>query len=594
MKIKLFRKFDKKLAAELRSQRRPITIGIVCTTLASLLYTSVIALTKLATKQVEIITSAHGAQVQQALQLLGIACLVVVGVFGIRYWFVRGQTYFLSLASNRLAADLRIRLFSKLMRMPVSYFNDRRAGAIQSILTNDVNVYQNAVGIIRDSIEGPIKAVGALIWILIIQPYLAIIAFLLIPVMVVIIQRNSRKMKMAQGQVQEDLAHLSATGQEVLQGARVVKAFNAESRMDEQYHGLVEKSFGSQMRAVATLAALRPLVDFIGAIALALVLYIGGYLASLGKLSVADITAMALAMDMINQGFRSLAGVSNTYATVQAASRRIHSEVFDFVETMPDAPDAKTLGSIRGKIEFRDVSFQYPDGTEALKGISFLIEPGTSLALVGRSGAGKSTVADLLLRFYNPTSGTILIDDVDVRSLKADWIRSEIGVVPQQTFLFAGSIDENVRLGNPQATQEDVEEALRLAHATEFTRELAQRESSELGERGVKLSGGQMQRVAIARALIRRPAILLLDEATSALDADSEKAVTEALEEVMQARTTLFIAHRLTTAARADKILYMREGETIEYGSHRELMEKDGEYAALFRVFSSGLLEEGP
>lgn len=593
MRLKIFRKFDPQLASELRSQRKPILIGIACTTIASLLYTSVILLTKLATRQVEIITSAHQASaVHDALRLLGIACLSVIGVFGVRYWFVRGQTYFLSLASNQLAAELRQRLFSKLMRMPVSYFNDRRAGAIQSILTNDVNVYQNAVGIIRDSIEGPIKAIGALVWILIIQPYLAVIAFLLIPIMVLIIQRNSRKMKAAQGQVQDDLAELSATGQEVLQGTRVVKAFNAEERMDEQYKLLVEKSFRSQMRAVSTLAALRPLVDLIGALALATVLYIGGYLASLGKLSVADITAMALAMDMINQGFRSLAGVSNTYSTVQAASSRIHSEVFNVVETMPDRPDAHVMEKLEGRIEFANVSFQYPDGTEALTDVSFVIEPGTSLALVGRSGAGKSTIADLLLRFYKPTSGKILIDGRDVEELKADWIRSQIGVVPQQTFLFAGSIEDNVRLGAPSAGEAEVEQALALAHATDFTNELATRSNSQLGERGVKLSGGQMQRVAIARALIRKPAILLLDEATSALDAASEKAVTEALDEVMHSRTTLFIAHRLTTAARADKILYLREGRVIEYGSHRDLMAKNGEYAALFRVFSGGLLQD--
>ncbi len=222
-----------------------------------------------------------------------------------------------------------------------------------------------------------------------------------------------------------------------------------------------------------------------------------------------------------------------------------------------------------------------------------MLDEGTSLALVGPSGAGKSTIADLLLRFYDPSEGQICFDGVDIKDLDTSWLRNQIGVVPQQTFLFAGTIAENIRMGRHDASLPDVEEAAIAAHVDAFASKLPERYDAYIGEQGNGLSGGEKQRVAIARALVRKPTLLLLDEATSALDATSEKVVTQALEEVMRQRTTLFIAHRLTTAARADRILYLRRGEVIECGPHKELMAKNGEYAALFRVFSNGVLDDG-
>lgn len=597
--IKLFRRLDPRLAADLGKQRRSILIGFACTACSALLYASLAGLVKFATGAIEMLrqsaipdlapAKAELYRTQGHQQLL-LSCSLVVGLFALRYGFTRGQVYFLSEAANRLSADLRRRMFAKLVRLPVSYYNDRRSGAIQSVLTNDVNVYQNAVGIIRDSIEGPIKAIGAFVAILWIQWQLALIAFLLIPGMVFVIQRNSRKIRRAQTDVQVDLAGVSATTLEVLQGTRVVKAFGAEQKVEAEYAAMVDRSFHSQMRAVGLLASLRPMVELMGAIGLAAVFFIAGNLAARGQLMVSEIAAVVLAMDTINQGFRALGNVSNTYASVQAASDRIYREVLD-VEEAHERPGGVVLPNPTGHIEFRDVSFEYPDGTQALRNVSFKIEPGTSLALVGPSGAGKSTIADLMLRFYEPTSGQVLFDGVDVRELDVFWLRKQIGVVPQHTFLFAGSIEENVRLGAPDSTDEELNLALRQAHAEEFVREMGSRDTPTLGERGVKLSGGQMQRVAIARALVRQPAVLLLDEATSALDATSEKIVTEALDEVMKQRTTLFIAHRLTTAARADRILVLSRGEVVETGSHAELVAANGAYAGLFRAFSGGVLD---
>lgn len=498
---------------------------------------------------------------------------------------------YLSEAANRLTADLRMRLYAKLMRLPIGYFNEKRAGSIQSVLTNDVGVYQNAISAVRDAIDGPIKLVAGVATIFIIQWQLALASMIVLPVMVAVIQRNGKRMKLAQAEVQEDLARLNALTQESLQGTRIIKAFGAENSVEASYRDLVEQSFRSQMKAARRVANLKPMVELIGAFALALVVYLCGRLVGAGQLTVAQLGAFIMALDIINQGFKNVASLDNTYKQVQAAADRIYREILDVPEPLADAPDAVELEDPVGRIEFKNVGFVYADGTRALRDVSFVIEPGESLALVGPSGAGKSTVADLLLRFYDPTEGTITFDGVDIRKLRTAWLRAQIGVVPQQTFLFAGSIADNVRLGAPGASEADVIDAIRTAHAEGFVLREELGLDAELGERGVRLSGGEAQRIAIARAVIRRPTVLLLDEATSNLDAESEKAVQEALEEIMRRRTTLFIAHRLTTAARADTILVLRRGEVVEQGSHRQLMGREGPYASMYRAFSAGFIE---
>ena len=665
--MKIFRKFDPRLASELRKQRRTIVLGLICTVVTSLLSAALIPpirfavdavndagsitqqsilspdavgkvakslgttpreLTRalghvengrspgdqlLSDQELQSLSREIGKPPDQvilaidqavdegervhmgprdALQRLGLLSLMLVGMFAIKYGFTRGQFYYMQKAGALIVTDLRLRLFDKLQRLPISYFNEKRSGAIQSVLNNDVGLYQNAVTIIRDSIDGPFKAIAAFIVIITMQWQLALVAIVFIPIMAAIIQRNGRKVKAAQAQVQQDWADLVAMTQEALQGTRVVKAFAAEDRVQGTYERLVDANYRSQMNAVKRLAALRPAVELIGAVALGAVLYISGWLAVYGSLTVGDIAALIYALDVINQGARTIGYANSSYNQVQAAADRIYGQILDVPVQHEDSPEAKVLPNALGRVEFRNVSFVYPDGTHALRNVSFVIEPGSSLALVGPSGAGKSTIADLLLRFYDPTDGQILFDGVDIRELKMSWLRGQIGVVPQHTFLFAGSIADNIRLGNAHATEEEVTEAARAAHAEAFIENMDEKYATELGERGVRLSGGEMQRVAIARAIVRKPKVLLLDEATSSLDAVSEKAVQEALYEIMQERTTLFIAHRLTSAARADKILMLRRGEIVETGSHRELMEANGAYAGMYRAFSSGVLQD--
>lgn len=580
--LKIFRRFDPRLASELKRQRRPIVIGLVC----------VGATAGLTAGSVALLDFAFDALVKHNLDQVGMAALLIVGLFALKYVFTRAHNYFLQLAANRLAADLRQRLFAKLQKLPVVFFNERRSGAIQSVFTNDVNVYQNAIGIIRDSIQGPIKALGAFGMVFFLQWKLGLIALVFLPLMALAIQRNSKKVRSAQSTVQADLAELNAATHETIQGIRIVKAFSAEDRVEASFGGLIDKTLKSQMRSVRRTAAIGPMVELIGAVAVAVVLYMGGLLASRGELEISKLFALIYALDVVNQGMKNLASVSNTYSQVQAAADRIYGEVLDYPEQHEVEQSKKTIERPEGRLEFRNVSFTYPDGTPALLNVSFSIEPGTSLALVGPSGAGKSTIADLVLRFYDPTDGQILFDGIDVRELNASWLRSQIGVVPQQTFLFAGTISENIRLGSPDADEAALREAAKTAHALPFILSAPEGFETALGERGVRLSGGEMQRIAIARAVVRKPTLLLLDEATSNLDAVSEKTVQEALEEVMKGRTTLFIAHRLTTAARADRILMLNKGQVLEQGAHSELMAAGGAYAAMFSAFSKGVLDE--
>jgi len=572
---------DPRISSEIYKHRAIIVKGLLASGVAAALMAATIPFIKLILDSVE----------QRRFENLWWLSLGVIALFGVKYSFTRAQAFYLGKAAARLTSDLRIRMFDKLMRLPLGYFHEKKAGALQSVLTNDVGIYHSAISVVRDSIDGPIKAVTGLVSIFILHWQLSLICCAVLPVMASVIQRNGRKIKAAQHDVQVDLANLNAMTQESLQGVRIVKAFGAEQLMKTRYQQLVETSFLSQVVAIRRTATLRPLVELIGAVALALVVFVCGYFVQNGTLRVSDLAAFIMGLDVINQGFKNIGSLVSTSKQVEAAADRIYSEILDEPEPMADGPDAKELPSSVGRIEFDHVSFAYPDGTLALNDVSFVIEAGQSLALVGPSGAGKSTIADLMQRFFDPTEGTITYDGVDIRDLKSDWLRKQIGVVPQQTFLFAGTIEDNIRMGHAGATAEEISVAAIAAHAEPFIATMPDRYQTELGERGVRLSGGEMQRVAIARAAVRKPRLLILDEATSNLDAVSEKHVQEALEEIMQERTTLVIAHRLSTAARATRILVLRHGEVVEYGSHGELMDLAGAYAAMYRAYSSGVID---
>lgn len=576
------RSFDPRFVALLKKQKRFIVIGLACAFFASLI--------NLATAS--FIEWTINATTEGNRWLLARVCVLVVVLFSIKYFFSRGQTLYLTMAGHRVAADLRKQIFRKLHYLPVSFFNDKKTGALQSIITNDVNVVQSGVPLVRDVVDSPILTFGGLLYLFYFNWQLALATLVAVPPVAIAILLNGRKVRKAQAIVQKSIGDMTAMMQESLSAARTVKSFTAEEREIARFEGHINETLNSNYRVVRLFATLKPLVELLGSIAVAFTLWLGGTLVSNGSMTVGQLMAFIFVVDRVVRGATGLANMNNIYSQVLAATDRIFREVLDVETDVPEDKDAITLPSVKGDIEFSNVSFCYPDGTQALSGVSFKIKSGTCTALVGRSGAGKSTIADLLLRFYDPILGTITLDGVDLRKLNSHWLRQQIGVVPQNTMLFAGTIRENIVFGKPSATDEEVKEASCLAHAEHFIQNSEHGYETLLGERGIRLSGGEAQRIAIARALLVKPAILLLDEATSSLDAINEKLVQEALSEAMHGRTTLMIAHRLSTAARADQIILLNQGKIEEIGSHIELMQQNGAYASMYRAFSSGLLED--
>jgi subfamily B ATP-binding cassette protein MsbA len=573
--------FDRRFLDLLDRQKGTLFLGLVCVLGVALLDLAPAAFIKWA---VDAIADANTYQV-------GMMCLFIIAIYSVKYWFTRGQMFYLSDVAQRVTAGLRTQLFAKLQTLPIAYFNAKRTGAIQSVITNDVNVIQTGVPLVRDVISAPIRAFGGLALILYLNWKLALVSLIAVPPVAYLIMMNSRKVRKAQETVQKSMAEMTANMQESLGAVRVVRAFSAEERTSKSFADAVESTYESNMKVVGRVAQLKPMVEIIGAVAIAVIFYLGGKLVAEKEMTAGSLLSFIYLLDVIKTGATGIGNISNVYSQVLAATDHVYAEVLDVESDMKDDENAIALDNPQGRIAFENVSFTYPDGTPALHDVSFAIEPGTSVALVGRSGAGKSTIADLMLRFYDPSSGAVTFDGNDLRRLDSAWLRRQIGVVPQQTLLFASTIRQNIEFGKPDATEAEVKAAARAAHADEFICATPEGYGTVLGERGVRLSGGEMQRIAIARALLINPKVMLLDEATSALDSVSERIVQAALDEIMSERTALIIAHRLSTAARADQIIVLAGGRIVEKGSHAQLMALNGTYAGMYRAFNAGLFD---
>jgi subfamily B ATP-binding cassette protein MsbA len=567
--------------ALLKEQRGTLILGLVCVLGGALLDLAPAAFIKWA---VDAIADSN-------LYQAGMMAIFIVAMYSIKYFFTRGQMLYLSKAAHRITANLRQQLFAKLQSLPIAYFNATRTGAIQSVITNDVAVVQTGVPLVKDVMSAPVRLVGGVFLLCYLNYRLALIVVAILPLFAWVIIRTARRVKSSQREVQENLSEMTATMQESLNAVRVVRAFSAEERQSARFANDIEATYDSNMRVVNRMATLKPLIEVIGACAIALIMYMGARYVAAGTMTAGDLFSFVYLLDVIKNGATGIGNISSVYSQVTAATDHIYQEVFDVETDVPDDEDALTIENHSGRVVFDNVSFSYPDGTPALHNVSFTIEPGQSVALVGRSGAGKSTIADLLLRFYDPTEGSITFDGVDLRRLDSKWLRRQIGVVPQQTLLFSGSLLDNIRFGKPEATTDEVKGVSYSAHADEFISEMPDGYHTFVGEKGIRLSGGEMQRIAIARALIIDPKIMLLDEATSALDSISEKHVQTALDDVTKDRSTLLIAHRLSTAAAADKIIVLSRGHIVEQGSHSQLSEMNGTYAGMYRAFSAGLID---
>jgi ATP-binding cassette, subfamily B, bacterial MsbA len=518
--------------------------------------------------------------------LLNRITLILIGIFATQtvFYFIRG--YLLAFIGERVMADLRMKLFEHLQSLSLNFYNERRTGELVSRLTNDVTTVRALVtSDIATALAQLLTFVGAFILIIVTNWRLTLFMLALVPLVTILAIMYGRRLRKLSRAVQDKLADATHVIEESISGVRVVQSFGRQPYEIGRYRTSIENTFRLAMQRIKLSASFGPLISFLGFSVVVSIFWFGGMQVLAGELTAGQL-AMFLVLTFTIAG--SIGQFSGLWAHLQEAMGAT-SRLFELFDTQPeiaDLPGAISLSQVEGRITFDGVTFAYQSNPDSptLHGIDLEIEPGQTLALVGPSGAGKTTLVNLIPRFYDPCSGSVRLDGHDIKNIKVDSLRSQLAIVPQETLLFGGSVRENILYGRLDATDEELVDAAKAANADDFIRQLAQGYETLVGERGVKLSVGQRQRIAIARALLKDPRILLLDEATSSLDSESESLVQEALQRLMYGRTSLVIAHRLSTIQNADKIAVLDGGRLVEYGSHAELLTLDGLYARLHRI----------
>ena len=498
------------------------------------------------------------------------------------------QTYLVGWVGQRALQDLRIRLFTHLQRLSIGFYSRNRTGVIISRITNDVEALDQLVEDgMATLIQSGLTLIGVVVILFVLDPHLALLTFLVLPILAVAAFAFRIASADAYRLTREKIATITGYLQETLSGIRVVRAFGQEQAHIKRFRELNDENRAANMTTVNLNAAYFPAVEFLSAIVTVEILVIGGIEAINGHTSTGVVFAFIAAL---NNFFDPIQNLSQLYTTYQSGMAAL-DKIFDLLDEQPDladAPDATPLPQVRGEIRFDDVSFRYgsnadDDAAYALRDVDLVIPPGQTVALVGETGAGKSTFAKLVARFYDPTSGGVLVDGHDLRTITAHSLRSQMGIVPQEGFLFSGTIRENIAFGRPDATDEEIQAAARAVGAHEFIEELDDGYDSQIGERGVQLSAGQRQLVAFARALVADPRILVLDEATSNVDVHTESLIEQGLRRLVAGRTAIVIAHRLSTIRHAGRILVLEHGQVVEDGTHDELIEAQGRYWQLYR-----------
>ncbi len=495
-----------------------------------------------------------------------------------------GQTVLMNRVGLRVVTTLQSEMFDRIVRADLAYLHGDATGKLISRFTNDVNFLREAViktvtGSVRDLLT-VVVLVGVMFythWVL------ATMAFIVFPVSVFPVIYLGRRLRRVSAETQAELGVLTALLDDVFKGVRQVKAYGMENHEQRRADGMFESIFRFILKAARVRARSYPIMETLGGLAIAGVLFYGGYQVLHGETTVGKLIAFLTALVMAFQPMRSLASLNASLQEGLAAAQRIFTMI-DYRPAIVDSPDSGPLKIEEGAIRYDDVTFSYGDGIPALRGVTIEARPGQKIALVGPSGAGKSTVLNLLPRFHDVSGGTVSIDEQDVRAVTIESLRRSIALVSQETGLFNTSVRDNIAYGDPTADDNAIIEAAKSAAAHDFISELPQGYDTIIGEAGLRLSGGQRQRLSIARAMLRDAPILLLDEATSSLDTQSERLVQEALKRLMVGRTTLVIAHRLSTVIDADRIYVLDGGQVVEQGSHNELLARNGLYAELSRM----------
>jgi ATP-binding cassette, subfamily B, multidrug efflux pump len=492
------------------------------------------------------------------------------------------QGWLMAGLSQRVTASLRRVMFGKLQKLPLSYFDSRSHGEVMSRLSNDIDqVSQTVSQTTTQLMSGVLAITGSFIMMLWLSPLLTLATLITVPLVYLLAQAITRRTGPLYKAQQAELGRLNGLMEETITGLQVVKAFNREERTIQEFDRINGKLYSVGLKAQISTGFLMPLLGVINNIGFASVAIVGGMLAVKGSITVGVIASFLSYSRQFVRPINELANVYNLLQSGIAGAERAF-EVLDEKEEQEDPADAAVLQHPAGHVLFDQVSFGYRPDAPILKDISFEAKPGSSIALVGPTGAGKTTVINLLTRFYDITSGRILIDGKDIRGYTRDSLRSSFGIVLQDTYLFAGTISENIKYGRPEATDAEVREAAALANADTFIRRLPEGYNSMLAENGSNLSQGQRQLLAIARVMLAKPSILILDEATSSIDTRTELHIQDALLKLMKGRTSFVIAHRLNTIRDADTIMVIQDGQIMERGSHEELLKQEGAYSRMF------------
>jgi subfamily B ATP-binding cassette protein MsbA len=527
---------------------------------------------------VNAVTGAPG--VQSAAQLIAL----LIGLFVLRAVADVFSQYLITYAGEGVTLGLRLDVYKHLQSLGLSFFASRRTGELISRLSSDISVVRiTLVNNVATLVSNVLTLIGSVVLIVVVNWRLTLVVLVVFPLATLLARLYSRSLRPLSTAVQDRLAESNAIAEEAISGVRVVKSFGREDYEVGRFGASAHGFYAVSLKLARLRATFGPLIGLMFFFALVGILWFGSQEVMAGRLKAGDLVSFLLYGGVVAGGVAALATVFSQFQEAIGATRRIF-EILDTRSDVVDAPNARNIGVAQGRISFDHVTFAYEQNIEVVRDISLEIAPGEIMALVGPSGAGKSTLFNLIPRFYDPTSGCVKLDGVDLRDMTVRSLRDNIAIVPQDTLLFSGSVRENILYGRLDASDDELIAAAKAANAHPFVSALPQGYDTLVGERGVKLSGGQRQRIAIARAILKNPRILLLDEATSSLDSESEGLVQEALSRLMQGRTTIIIAHRLSTVQIANRIAVLDKGALVELGAHDELLARGGLYHRLYSL----------